>query len=97
MSILSDTRPIARKPHRCCACETTIPAGERYTHQKGVDDDGWWTWVAHLACHDAWSTFQIECAWSDLTRDCYLDWLGEQAEPMPAYVADAVRLVGVGR
>jgi len=36
---LSDTTPVARKPHRCGVCEREIPVGEKHVARRGVDED----------------------------------------------------------
>lgn len=52
-ALLSETKPVARKPHRCIWCGQTIPAGEKYLFQNirwegGVQGQHW-----HFECADA--------------------------------------------
>lgn len=46
--------PVARRPHRCCECRTTIPTGERYEKAVGKWDGEVGTYRTHAACAALW-------------------------------------------
>lgn len=50
-TILSESRPTARKEHKCDFCGHAIPVGEKYNLQVGVYD-GFYTWKSHVACEE---------------------------------------------
>ena len=50
--LLSETKPVARKPHKCICCGGEILVGEQYLRSKvawegSVDDQKW-----HFECKD---------------------------------------------
>ena len=50
MEVLSESKPVARKPHTCDHCGCDIGAGEQY-HRAFLKDGGdTWSWKAHLDC-----------------------------------------------
>lgn len=53
--VLEQTRPVARKRHFCDACFGWIGEGDTYLRQRGISDDGPYTFKAHLLCSAAWS------------------------------------------
>ena len=53
MQLISETKPIARKSHRCENCGHMIPKGTRYLRQFCVDGGDVWSWVTHQDCMDA--------------------------------------------
>lgn len=50
MITLSDSRPKARKPHRCGYCNRVIDPGETYDRQVNIADDRVYTWKSCLHC-----------------------------------------------
>lgn len=60
---LSETRPVARKPHRCGECGRVIQAGEHYERSTGVWDrkEGITTYRTCAHCLVARGWLQIEC------------------------------------
>ena len=48
----SDTRPAARREHRCYLCEETIPVGCVHVARRGVSDGTAVTTRMHLDCVD---------------------------------------------
>lgn len=50
-TILSESRPTARKEHTCDFCGHAIPVGEKYNLQVGVYD-GFYTWKSHVVCEE---------------------------------------------
>lgn len=51
---LSDSTPVARKPHRCYLCEGEIPKGEKHLCRTGIDGEAGRpvTFRMHLGCHE---------------------------------------------
>ena len=43
---------VARKPHTCCECGATIPAGDTYERVKGLWDGAWATYATCERCAD---------------------------------------------
>lgn len=70
---VSESRPVARKAHRCNACHGTIAKGDSYLRQFNVDGRDAWTWKAHLLC------MAILRADADPYDDCLHADPGEQA------------------
>ncbi len=48
--VYRESRPRARKAHRCCECRGAIPAGEIYRLASGLWDGGWDTYKTCLDC-----------------------------------------------
>jgi hypothetical protein len=46
-----ETRPIARKEHRCCECRRPIRPGTEYLHIAGKWNGDVQTFRRHLRCH----------------------------------------------
>lgn len=51
-TMLSDTRPIARKEHKCGECNQTIMPGEKYINEVAVDSNGLGVHKTCLDCSD---------------------------------------------
>lgn len=47
-----ETRPRARKPHRCVECGRRVPPGEVYVKTAGKWDGGFDVFVQHVACRE---------------------------------------------
>lgn len=61
---IEDTRPIARKLHRCQLCERDILPGSRYVRRMGFDDEGRVVMVMHEHCEfvtQSWDYSDWEC------------------------------------
>lgn len=54
VTVLSETRPIAKKQHRCEWCGGNIEPGEKYYRWAGIYD-GFQSWCMHEECKDALS------------------------------------------
>ena len=52
MSFISDTRPVAKKAHRCHLCGKPIPVGERYNKRVGTNDGDFWAINMHCFCSE---------------------------------------------
>lgn len=63
------THPTARKPHRCIACFTEIPAGEKYVQQSGFHDGEAFRNRYHAEC------------WDDLSADGTFEFMPGECEP----------------
>lgn len=50
MSVIWDSEPVARKPHRCEDCDRRIDPGELYLRQRVIGDDGPYTWKRCAHC-----------------------------------------------
>jgi hypothetical protein len=50
MTFLSESRPVARKVHRCAECQRDIEKGTRYYSQASVCDGSVGYYRAHLEC-----------------------------------------------
>jgi len=50
MQTLSQSTPKARKAHRCEMCRRVIDAGETYTRQANLGDDGFYAWINCQQC-----------------------------------------------
>lgn len=48
--LYSETRPIARKEHKCCECGRKIRPGERYERVYGIWDNGPETYKTCVYC-----------------------------------------------
>lgn len=49
--VYRESKPIARKVHKCDECRCVIPKGQRYFYIWGVWDGEAQTYKNHLACH----------------------------------------------
>jgi hypothetical protein len=70
---LSETRPVARKHHRCWHCNRMIAPGQRYLRQFLVCD-GTYTLAMHEDCDALWETY-----WVDIGESYY--WSHEDGNP----------------
>lgn len=52
MTILKETKPIARKEHKCMFCYGIIHKGQKYLRQTNVVDGTVGDWVCHQECQD---------------------------------------------
>lgn len=50
MTYWHETRPKARRPHRCWMCSRTIEPGETYRRSAGMDGGTAWTWIECAHC-----------------------------------------------
>lgn len=50
MTILKESKPTARKEHKCEFCGGTIAIGEKYDRQTSVYDGGVYDWITHCDC-----------------------------------------------
>lgn len=76
--VFSETVRVARKPHRCCECDETIPAGARYEYATGCWDGSWSTFKTCLSCveirqHFACDGWIYEHLWEDLEENFFPD------------------------
>jgi hypothetical protein len=61
---LNDTKPRARKPHRCELCGLPITKGEVHVARRGIGDDGPCTFRMHIDCEaltKRWDQMDWEC------------------------------------
>lgn len=61
---LSDTRPVARKPHQCYLCCKQIDRGQRYVRRTGVSEGKIGRFAMHELCEKVasqWDEWQWEC------------------------------------
>jgi hypothetical protein len=65
-----ETRPRARKPHKCCECGRTIQPGEIYRLLWGVWEGRPETYKTCSACQDL-------DAWAHDQSDCFCPTLGD--------------------
>lgn len=49
-SLISKTRPVARKDHRCIWCGENIPKGEQYVSERSTYDDEFQNHHWHIEC-----------------------------------------------
>lgn len=47
---LRDTKPVARRRHRCYLCGQGILVGERYVRRVGTDDGRMHSFAMHIRC-----------------------------------------------
>ena len=67
ITLLDETKPKARKQHRCQYCYRPIDPGTRYLNQRCSGDGTIWTFKCHTDCHRAyWS-------WVDHGDDGYYE------------------------
>ena len=52
-TLLSNTKPRAKKVHQCIWCSENIEVGERYRHERSVYDRRMQNHKWHLECDDA--------------------------------------------
>lgn len=62
-----ETRPTARKPHRCIWCYWPIPIGEQYVQQEGFFDGAPQRNRYHNEC---WSDLLAEGPFCEFTPGC---------------------------
>ena len=63
-SLLSETRPTARKDHRCIWCGQKISKGEQYVAERSVFDGEMQNHHWHQEClEDCHIAFANECEW----------------------------------
>lgn len=62
VTVLSDTHPKARKPHRCIECGRTIPPGERYERIVVKFDGTIHTYRTCAHCEEARNWLLWECS-----------------------------------
>jgi hypothetical protein len=63
-TLLSETKPKARKQHRCIWCGGEIKAGEKYLREKSVYDGNMQDHAWHLPCNaDAMAIHAGEYSW----------------------------------
>jgi hypothetical protein len=80
MTAFGESEHIARKRHKCCACETWVKPGERYVRWAGLCDGEFSTAVYHCDCREAEIAFNKICdigEWvnlGDMESDDH-DWL----------------------
>jgi hypothetical protein len=62
-TLLSTTRPIARKQHRCIWCGQAIAKGESYFNERSIFDDNMQNHHWHEECLEAARRESDECVW----------------------------------
>ena len=78
MTVLENTKPVARKQHGCDICFGRIGVGDQYRRQRGIGDDGPYTHKAHRLCNAAyWQAMR------DLDYDANWDEVAEWSEVRP--------------
>lgn len=50
-SVYEQSKPTARKEHKCCECKRKIKIGERYVLSRGKWEGVWATFKTCLECH----------------------------------------------
>ena len=50
-NLISESKPRARKKHRCENCYTSIAKGTTYLRQFCSDGGDVWSFVSHIDCH----------------------------------------------
>ena len=79
MEIICETRPKARKEHRCDFCALPIKKGNTYKRQVAKIDDVY-TWKAHLHCDELAGRLGLykECCWDEgVTADYFREGVRE--------------------
>lgn len=61
--LIDTTEPVARKRHVCEDCGRWIEAGEKYSRQFLIGDDGPYTWKRCAHCVAFWGMYYSEIAW----------------------------------
>lgn len=89
INVLSDTKPRARKPHKCGECCRTIAVGETYEKTVGVYDGRFDTYVTCMHCVavrewlskvcSGWIYTMVEEDLREHFREGYGFWLGRAA------------------
>jgi len=80
-SHLEDTKPKARRPHRCGLCGRSIDKGESHIKRVGVDDGDFISFRMHIYCESLtkdWDYMDWECHDESEFR-YYLDKMQEHA------------------
>ena len=62
-TLLSETRPKARKDHRCIWCGQVIPKGSEYVSERSVFDGEMQNHHWHEECLDSARENNDECEW----------------------------------
>lgn len=76
-SFYEETRPTAKKEHRCCECKEAIAKGARYERTKGLWEDGWSTYKTCLSCVEIRNHFScgegwiFTCLWEQLKENFF--------------------------
>lgn len=78
----------ARKPHKCCACDEAIGAGQRYHFTSGIWDG---RASSYKHCARCWTMLlmlgDVSEAPVDLLLDCGELWVDLYGEEEPAHLA----------
>lgn len=82
--VVSDTEPVARKPHRCDDCARTIEPGEKYIRLFLLGDCGPYTWKRCQHCRAFIRLYYNEFADYDEGYDyqSIWDWEPDTAEAL---------------
>lgn len=82
---LSESRPKARKDHRCYWCGQQIKKGTTYHRWSGVSDGEFYSTAVHLECGEAWQSLDHydaqEVLYAEHFRGCNCDRSGCECEP----------------
>lgn len=78
-TILKETKPIARKEHRCNYCGAKISIGTQYLRTTLVYDDKPYDWVEHYECAEITRELDMH-KWCDdegLSQEAFVDAVWE--------------------
>lgn len=77
--LLRETKPTARKPHRCSTCGGPIRSGDIYTRATLVYDARLYDWLDCPACvaDHVWAYVADWCGCGDTNTDCAQEWACE--------------------
>jgi hypothetical protein len=81
----SETKPRARKPHRCCECGETIHVGAVYQRASGKADGEIWTTRSCAVCCEIRSAFvcgswEFGRLWESIREEIFPIW--EESGPI---------------
>lgn len=86
VTVLSDTRPVARKVHRCDLCGIQINPGESYDRSTGIFDGHLYTWKSCrgiVGCNEVSRAIWTDPNWwpygdEGLDWDLAVEWASDQ-------------------
>lgn len=76
METLQESKPKARKDHRCSYCNGTITKGSIYNYSTHVYDGDMYTWKSHTRCQDTAVALKMfdEC-YEGVTQEDFIEFI----------------------
>ncbi len=68
-TFFSESKPVARKTHRCGLCGLDIAPGTKHIARRGISDNRPYTFRMHFACEkitQSWDEIDWESGWDEV-------------------------------